>query len=116
MTRAPTGLSARSQQQWEAYLTAQIQAGVNGRDTLVAELAAGGYTPADAQAMVSRAFRTRQNKLGGTLGCGVLLTLAGLTTLFVPLQSQGRAWLWIGAILCGLIGIVYSIVQLAKTR
>jgi len=115
MTLQLSGLSARSQQQWEAYLAAQLQAGASGQ-ALVDELAAGGYALAEAQAMVSRTVRARQGKLGATLGCSLLLFLAGLVTLIVPVQSQNKQWFWIGAIICGLTGIVYGIVQLAKTR
>lgn len=115
MTPQPTGLSARSQQQWEAYLAAQMQAGANGH-TLVEELVAAGYSPAEAQAMMSRAVRSRQSKLGVTLGCSVLLLLGGLSTFLTPVQTQNARWLWIGAVICGIIGIVYAIAQLAKKR
>lgn len=115
MTLSPTGLSARSQQQWEAYLTAQVQAGISGQ-ALVEELVAGGYSPTEAQAMMSGAVRARQGKLGVTLGCSVLLLLGGLSTFLAPVHTQDTRWFWVGAIICGPIGIVYSIVRLAKTR
>jgi uncharacterized membrane protein len=115
MTSELTGLSARSQQQWEAYLTAQVKAGIGGQ-TLVDELVAGGYSSAEARTMVSRAVQARQGKLGVTLGCSVLLLLGGLSTFLAPVHTQDTRWFWVGAIICGPIGIVYSIVRLAKTR
>jgi hypothetical protein len=115
MIPGPTGVSARSHQQWEAYLADRVQASARDR-ALVEELVSCGYTPAEAQAMVSRAVGARHGRLAGTLGCSLLLFLAGVATLITPLQSQNRAWLWIGAIICGLTGIVYCLLQFAKTR
>lgn len=115
MIPEPSGLSARSQQQWEAYVATQVQVGANGH-TLFDKLVAAGYSAAEARAILSRALRARQGKLGGALGCSVVMFLAGLVTLITPVQSQNRQWFWIGAIICGLIGIAYSGVQLGKTR
>ena len=115
MIQRQPGLSARSPQQWEVYLETQVRAGASSQ-ALVDELNASGYSPAEAQAMVSRAVRAQHNKLGLILGVSVLMFLCGLATLIAPVPSQGRLWIWIGAFACGLIGIVYSLAKLAKTR
>jgi hypothetical protein len=107
-------LSGRSPRQWQAHVELAIQGGKPGR-LLVEEMVGGGYAPAEAHAIVSRAVRARNTRLGSLLGCSVLLTLMGIATI-VTATEAGSGWLWIGAVVCGLIGIVYSIARLAQAR
>jgi hypothetical protein len=109
-------LSGRSPRQWQAHVEMQIQAGESGR-LLIDEMVTSGYAPADAHAIVSKAVRARQGKLGTLLGCSTLAVLFGVGTLLSAIAaSETPQYIWIGGMVCGLVGIVYAISQLAKAR
>lgn len=107
-------LSGRSPRQWQAHVELEIQAGRSGR-RLVDEMVGAGYAPSEAQALVSRAVRARNTKLGILLAGSLLFTLMGLATIATASQA-GRGWLWIGAVVCGLIGTVYAVARLIQAR
>jgi hypothetical protein len=109
-------LSGRSPRQWQAHIEMEIQAGESGR-LLIDEMVTSGYAPADAHAIVSRAVRARQGRLGALLGCSTLAVLVGVGTLLSAIAaSEAPQYIWIGGMACGLVGIVYAIYQLAKSR
>ncbi len=107
-------LSGRTPRQWQAHIEMDIQQGRPGR-LLVEEMVGSGFSPAEAHALVSRAVRARNTKLGSLLGCSVLFTLMGIATISTATQT-GSGWIWIGAVVCGLVGIGYSISRFIQAR
>lgn len=107
-------LSGRSPRQWQAHIEMDIQEGLPGR-LVVEEMVRSGFAPAEARARVSRAVRARNTRLGSLLGCSSLFVLMGVGTI-VTAADTGSGWVWIGAVVCGLVGIVYSVTRLLRAR
>ena len=113
--------SGRSLRQWQAHFHSQVRQGRPARD-LLADMILAGYSPDEARAMADRAVRAYRSTLGKVLGCSTLLLLGGILftcSTYSTARASGSAtpyFIWIGGVLCGLIGIVYSVVRMSRLR
>jgi len=112
---------ARSRRQWQAYLETQVGQGRPPAE-LMAELIAAGVAPADGEALLAEVIGKRKTRIVVILAASVLLFLCGSAVSLGNLASAtsssvgGTVVVWIGAVLCGLIGIGYGIAQIIKSR
>jgi len=95
------------------YLASQVQQGRSAQD-LIAEVVSTGLSQAEARALVSEAVRSQKSRALKILVASVLLFFAGLSVTVTPF-SEGR-YICFGALICGLIGIIYGVIQLTKVR
>lgn len=111
-----------SPRQWQAYVELQIKQGRPARE-LMNEVIAGGLSEAEAGTYVREAIGSRRAWSTRVIGCSVLLLLGGLgvtvTTFagnYIYLNGQPHYAVWFGAVICGLIGIVYGLWQRNRIR
>ncbi len=121
MSQPAPAARARSHLQWQAYLEDQAGQGKSRAD-LLDELAAAGVAPAEAQALLSGAISQNRKRINTIAGGSLLLLLCGLTVTFstwysaAASSSGGTVYLFVGAVVCGLTGIVYAIVKMVRAR
>ena len=114
--------SGRSWRQWQAHFDIQVRQGRPAQD-LLADMTLSGYSQAEAEAIAGDAVRAYRSTLARVLGCstflmlgGVLVTCATYSTARASGAGGAPYFVWFGAVLCGLIGVAYSIGRLARLR
>ena len=113
--------SGRTWRQWQAHFDVQVRQGHRAQD-LIAGMTSAGYSQAEAEAMAAGAVRVVRSTLARVLGCSGFLMLGGILVTCAT-YSTARAsgvetpyFVWFGAVLCGLIGIIYSVSRLLRLR
>lgn len=111
-----------SSRQWQAYIELQVKQGRPAQE-LVNEVIARGLAEAEAGAYVREAVRSQRARSTRVVGCSALLLLGGLgatvTTFagnYLYVHGEPHYAVWFGAIICGLVGIVYGVRQLSRIR
>ena len=120
MTAGPTAdMARRSPRQWAVYLEHSVQQG-RPAEQLLAEMTARGIPLLEAQTLLSGAMQSRSNRTGKILGCSALLFFGGLLftlATFHTASQSGGSWIaFVGAIVCGAIGLVYGVQRARKGR
>lgn len=108
--------SGRSKRQWSAYIEHKIRQGTPSQ-SLINEIVSEGWSQKDAEELVNQVAQSQRSKGMKILGCSTILFLAGLIITISTISSASEEGIiWYGAILCGLIGIIYGITRIIKAR
>lgn len=107
--------SGRSKRQWSAYIEHKIRQGTPSQ-SLINEIISEGLSQKDAEELVNQVARSQRSKGMKILGCSTILFLAGLIITISTISSAEEGVIWYGAIICGLVGIIYGITRIIKAR
>jgi cobyric acid synthase len=103
-----------SERQLRAYIEKQLNEGHDSQSVIL-DITAKNYDPAKAHNIVKEVLNSERKKywkiLGITGGFGLLGAIITLSTF----ESE-NGFIWYGAILCGLIGVIYSVNKLVKLK
>lgn len=108
--KAPT----LSQRQLLAYIAKELNEGIDSR-SLIHDIIAKGYDPADAQQKVGEVLSSQKRKFLGIFGFSAGFFLLG-TIITVGSLDSGSGFVWYGAIICGFIGVVYGLNNFWKLK
>ncbi len=103
-----------SQRQLRAYVEKKLNEGVSSQSVIL-DIAAKGYDHESAQNVVKEVLSSLRKKyfkiLGISGGFGLLGVIATVSTV-----ESGNGYIWYGAIICGLIGVIYGLSKLLKLK
>lgn len=103
-----------SQRQLRAYIERELNAGADSQ-SVIREITAKGYDPANAQNVVKEVLNSLRNKYWKIFGISGGFGLLGLIVTLSTIESE-TGYIWYGAILCGLIGVIYGLSKLMKLK
>jgi len=117
-------MSATSQdplrvRQWEAFVSQKVAGGENHERILHAMLQAN-WPEVDARALIRRVvWKARRRAIAFMLGFGLfgLIALSISVTSYEQAHTVGGPYvIWWGGVLCGVVGFLYGLSKLIKTR
>lgn len=103
-----------SQRQLQAYIEKKLNEGVDSQSVIL-DIAAKGYDHENAQNVVKEVLNSQRKKYFKILGITGGFCLLGAIATLSALES-GYGYIWYGAIICGLIGVIYSLSKLVKLK
>jgi uncharacterized membrane protein YjjP (DUF1212 family) len=97
-----------------AYIEQKLNEGV-GSQSIILDITAKGYDHESAQNVVKEVLDSQKKKyfkiLVITGGFGLLAAIVTVSSL-----ESGNGYIWYGAIICGLIGVIYSLSKIFKLK
>jgi len=103
-----------TQRQLLAYIEKKLNEGIDSQSVIL-DITAKGFDPAKAQNVVKEVLNSQRKKYWKIFGISGGFGLFGLIVTLATLESES-GYIWYGAILCGLIGVIYSLTKLVKLR
>jgi hypothetical protein len=97
-----------------SYIEKKLSEGVDSQSVIL-DISPKGYDPANAQNVVKEILGSQRKKYFKILGISGGFCLLGVVVTLSTLKSE-NADICYGAIIFGLIGIIYSLIRLMKLK